>query len=735
MLYFLIAVGLFVHTYFWGVGLAGLVVPPRWRRWWWAFAPGLGWALQSALVWAGAHSGLAGTAVYARWSEVIPLLLLIWAWRRAADRKILWRSLSFKSWAGLAGVMIVTGTVLVWPMAQAGRGVTASSLGSCDHADYAAGARVFQEFSRDDHTGFLGLPEVTKVRSADYFFDYCLRINHFTPAALLAHNGAVFGMEFYRLVSVSTALLVVLNLPLLFLLGRISMGIRGVWLLALGVLYGLSPLNAYAVHHGALGQLYAAQGIALLTFSVWAAERAARLHRGMWAYGCLALAAFWLLAGSYNFILLVCLAPAGTWLCIQWWRFRDTAAMGRVIGMLALALALCAVLFWGRFNGLIERFGLYEQYDFGWVVPLLTPAGWLGLVKNAQLETWEIAGWPVVNGLAALVVFIWAWGLFALWRRKKHFFWWALALVLPVAFGWGVLAWESRVRANASYDAYKIVSVFYPGLLIGICCWFTPARLGGRLGRWSVGAVLVVILILNIMVARLFVQAMGTPPLRVDRALVDLGRLEQDTRFASFNMCVENFWARLWANAFLLKKPQYFMTHTYEARLNTALKGEWNLSDSMLRVAPMAEEDYVQVNGRFHLARVAAPGLLAAGFADGWYDEEQAAAFRWRWSDGRGRIVLTNPTGRPVRVELRLRVRGLVAGEMTLQLGTRVVGKKILDGSIQDVGFSRLHIPPGQTMLVLAYPSPAVSDKAGGDQRGIALALYRFQLHAVAWDD
>ena len=49
MLYYIIAAVLILHTVFWGLGLSFLVLPPRWRRWWWAVAPGLGFGLQSVI--------------------------------------------------------------------------------------------------------------------------------------------------------------------------------------------------------------------------------------------------------------------------------------------------------------------------------------------------------------------------------------------------------------------------------------------------------------------------------------------------------------------------------------------------------------------------------------------------------------------------------------------------------------------------------------------------------------
>jgi hypothetical protein len=525
MLYYLTAAGLIAHTFFWGLGLAWLALPREWRRWSWVFAPAFGWALQSAVVWAGAHTALAGTATYARTSELLPLALLVLAIGRGRARR-------FRGWAGVLGVAVVAGWLLLSPLAAPGRGLTSSSLGSCDQADYAAGARILQEFSRDDRTGFLGLPEVTKVRSADYFFDFWLRLNHFTPSALLAHNAAVFGVEAYRLVSVTGAVLVLLNLPILFFLARVLVGVRGPWLAGLGALYAMSPLNAYAVHHGALGQLYAAQGIALLTLGVFGASRAAHGGRRVWPFLPPVLASVWLLAGSYNFILLVCLAPAGAALLGQLAWKRDIAAVGRVLGLLATAGAICVVLFWGRFVGLAERFSLFDQYDFGWAVPLASPEGWLGILRDTGLNAGPVAARVA---LSAGAVGLYLWGVVRLGRRQPARALAALALVLPVVAGWGLLAWETRVRTNASYDAYKILSVFYPGLLAGLACWLAVA------GRRLAGALLTLLLAANLMVALDFRRQMSTPPLRVDRRLAALAQLESDPRVTSLNMTVEDF--------------------------------------------------------------------------------------------------------------------------------------------------------------------------------------------------
>ena len=719
MQYYLTAIELIAHTYFWGFGLALLALPRIWRRWAWVFAPGFGFALQSAVVWAGVHTSLAGTNVYAWGSELIPLgLLIVAAWRR--PRPLSW------GWSEILLVAVLAGWWIISPMTKSGAQLTSMSLGSCDHADYAAGARVFQEFSRDDRTGFLGLPEVTKVRSADYFFDFWVRLNHFTPSALIAHHASILGRPAFRLVSVMGAAILLLNLPVVFFIGRLTVGLRGWRGIGLVWLYVFSPLSIYAVYHGQLGQLFAAQGIALLTVAVFGAGRSVQRGRTAWPFLGLMVAAVWLLAGSYNFILPVCLAPGGAWLLVQFWRRRDWKKLGHVLAVIAVAFAVCVGLFWGRFDGLIERFSLFNQYNFGWAVPLFSPEGILGMLRDTSLSSWPVM---VRVSLSAVVVGLWIGGLVMFARRQQSRALASLALVLPVMLGWGILAWETQVRANASYDAYKLISVFLPGILAGLLCWMAAARGRGLIAQSAAAVLVGMIVVANVRAGANFRAQMNHPPLVVNRALVELGRLEKDPEITSLNMVVEDYWSRIWANAFLLRKAQYFAIHTYEGRLNTALKGEWNLSDSLLHAVPWGKDDFRLVNERFFLVRASAPGLVKASFSEGWYREESLGKNRWRWSGGAGQIQLVNPMDGPIRSRLRLTVQSYRSRELTVRLDAQVLATRVLDGTTEVLDIENVLLPPGRSVLVLA--GEGISP-GGGDGRRLAFALYGLELRALA---
>ena len=725
MPYYFIAAGLIAHTYFWGVGAAWLVLPWRWRRWWWAVAPGLGLALQSAVVWAGAHTALAGTNAYAWWSELLPLGLLLAGWNRRGLRSggQLGAGLLRPPALLLAGIMAVAAWFLLSPMAAAGRGVTSSSLGSCDHADYAAGARVLAEFSPHDRTGMLGLAEVTRTGSAEYLFEYWLRLNHFTPAALIAHNTVIFGLPAYRLVSVTAAVLLLLNIPLVYLLSRVAAGLRPAAGFFVAGLYGLSPLSAYAVHQGALGQLLAAQGIGLLVVSAALLFREGGGPRRGWPIGLVMLAAFWLLAGSYNFILVICLAQAVPWVLGRALLKPQGQPVRRVGLAMAAALVVCAGLFWPRFSGIVERFQLFADHDYGWRVPLVTWEGWLGLVSNVYLEAnpsvWR---WLLMAGLAAG----WVGWLISAWRRHRLQALAALALVLPVAAGWTILAWASLSRTNASYDAFKLLSVFYPGLLAGLCAGLV---VGGKSLR-ARGTLLFMALVLgfNLIRADEFRRQMARPPLRVDKHLVGLGQIEALPGVASVNLRIGLFWARLWADGFLLRTPHYFAEPTYEGRNVTPLRGEWDLLHTMLWVLPVADADHIEVGPNFQLVRAAAVQAVRAEFGPGWYATERFGTDQWRWTNGTGQIFLTSTQTSPVAVRLRFKVEGLRSGD---KVAVGCNGQHLQEAGVSRVpGWTEpidLTLAPGVSVLTL-HAGQANGRPAANDPRNLGVAMHKMEL-------
>jgi hypothetical protein len=523
MIHFAVAFGVLLHVAFWGAGLALLGMPRPWRRFWPALMVPAGLALQSAVVWAGSHTWLSGTDSYAWWSEVIPAALLWLGLRRLGARRALTDVNRFGLvWAITAGCLVL----LVLPLAFASRGLTTVSLGSCDAADYAAGARVLREFVNSERIGFLGLTEVVRVGSVRNFIDYWLRLNHFTPSALMAINGTVLGCAPHEIASLLTAALLAGALPVVFWSSRAILGYSGGASLIIAGLFGVSPIPWYAYAHVSPGQLLFAHAIVLITWAgvgLWHG----RLTAGRGKQFAVVLAiGYWLVLGSYNFFIFVALVPAIAYAGGLAVRRRAWRRLAKWLLVMLAPLAGCAIVFYGRVAGLAERLTLLQTYDFGWRIPPLTAEGWLGMVQGGSLEPWSFFGLRWV--LCAAAVGVLGWALLRSIQEKRRAAWLMIAIIVPVLAGYLFLqARGAQLATNASYDAYKLFAAFYP-LLLPAFCWWVTLRRSRRILEWLfVCAVAGVVVAFNVVACGMFAWKLSRPPLIVDGELRQLRKIDE----------------------------------------------------------------------------------------------------------------------------------------------------------------------------------------------------------------
>jgi hypothetical protein len=722
LIHFAVGAALLLHILFWGVGGAMLAMPRPWRRFWPVLIAPTGLALQSAVVWIGAHAGWRGTNSYAWWSEAVPVALLVaGVWRRGA--RACWIDVSRFGlvWLMMAGCVVL----LVLPQAIAAKGLTTISLGSCDAGDYAAGARVLQEFASTDREGFLGLAEVVRVQSVDNFFDYWTRLNHFTPSALIAFNGSILDCTPHELTGLLAMVAMAASLPLVFWIARAAIGYSGGASLVVALLYGLSPVTWYAVAHVAPGQLLAAQAVALITWAGVALWRGRLEWRRGVHFAAVLATGYWLVLGSYNFFLLVCLVPAvafagglGFWQG-RWQRLAKWAAF-----MLA-PLVACGALFFERVAGLAERFALLREFDFGWHIPILWPEGWLGMVKGVTLEPWHFAGARWV--LMALVAAMLAWAMNRAVNQGRRRAWLVVAFTAPVLCGYVYLEWRGeQLGTNASYDAYKLFAVFLP-LLLPAFCWWATLRRSGRLVEWlTVAGFALLVVLMNFVSAAMFVVRMARPPLMVDGELRQLRRIEAMPDVASLNVLLPDMWSRLWANTFLLRKPQYFLTDSYEARWHTPLRGDWDLVGNSILVRGPGHAPR-PVTTHYALVDTRQPGYVRADFGAGWYDEERVRdGDRWRWSKARASLRFENPHDHPVRVRCTIDARSLGPREVDCTLpGGEGRETFTLGESRRKVTLPPCEIPPGKSEIVVQTAGAA---GAAGDTRELGVCVFGVEI-------
>ena len=732
MLVYAVAFGLLLHQFLWGAGLAQVVMPRRWRRFWPALALPAGMALQNLVVWCGAYADLAGTQTYAVPCELIPVLFLVAGWWRrrlpplgaSAQPFRPWRELAAWSPVGLVACGVLA--LLVYPLTQAAKGLTSASLGSCDAADYAAGARVLQFFAHGDRSGFLGQTEVVHVMSVDNFFDFWLRLNHFTPSALLAFNGTIFHCQPYELTGLLPMVVLASSIPVVFWVARAAFGLGRGSALLVAALYGLNPLSWYAVYQVAIGQLIAAPAIALLTWGGVALWRS-RMDRVMgWNFFGLLALAYSLIWGAYNFMVIVCLVPAVAYAGLSALGSRRLRRLFPWLAWMLIPLAISGGIFWARVAGLLERFQLFQTYDFGWPIAPLTPEGWLGFVQGLG----DLAPWPkgVRWAVAALAVILLGLAGWRGARRRKSSALLAVAAAVPILLGYAFLeARGMRLGTNASYDAYKLFSVFYPVTLPAFAYWLTLTEVGANV-RALVG-LLVVALALGIGASdRQLIRAMSRPALIVDRDLVAVGQLESHPEVRSINLRLPVMWDRLWANAFLLRRPQYFETHTYEGRLNTPLRGEWDLIGAPLAIQ-LPGADSIAVNTHYTAVRVDSRYYLRAELESGWYALERLprTVTVWRWTSEDAKIALINPHPFPLSVSLRVDATSQMSRRLQLWQGDRLIDTAPIETKRAFAPLAAVTVPPGRSELSFR-PSLPQWRYAPGDNRHLAFSVFGVRL-------
>ncbi len=732
MMFFAVAFGVLLHALFWGAGLAVFVMPQAWRRFWPVLALPAGFALQSLVVWLGAYANLPGTNSYAWWSEILPAALLgAAAARRGA--KNLWSNLG--RFGVLAALVAGCLALIVLPMAIAARGLTTLSLGSCDAADYAAGARVFMEFAHGDRSGFLGLTEVVRTASADNFYDFWLRLNHFTPSALIALNGTIFHCAPHELTGVLTAVLLAASMPGAFWIARAVIGYNSLVSIGIALLYGLSPLGWYAVAHVTMGQWLAAQGIVLLT---WAGVALWRTRLTPWralAFGGVLAIGYALVLGAYNFVLLVGLVPAVAYAgaCAvvlgEWRRFA-----GWLIAMLA-PLAVVGAIFFERVAGLIERFRLFRTFDFGWRIPALTPEGWLGMVSGPELQPWRWLGlrWMLAAAVVALLALAFARAV----RLRRRAVWTAVSISVPVLLGYAFLEGRGRVLGtNASYDAYKLFAVFQPGLLAAACGWVTLRRGRAPLAQWpAVVATAGAVLMFNLVGDGMFFWAMCRAPLAVGGELKQLRKIEAMPDVASVNLRVPDMWSRLWANEFLLRKPQYFSTDTYEGRWHTPPHGDWDLESGIVAVNPGGGARR-QLTPHYALVDTRGPTYLRAALGDGWHQDEfdPKTGDHWRWTKGDATVRIENPHATPLVIAVTLDGWSFRGDPAVTLVGADGVATPPVELGTQRVRqrFAPITVPPGNSALTLHLGRRAEPENASAGARKLGVCVFGLMLDVRA---
>ena len=217
----------------------------------------------------------------------------------------------------------------------------------------------------------------------------------------------------------------------------------------------------------------------------------------------------------------------------------------------------------------------------------------------------------------------------------------------------------------------------------------------------------------------------------VDEALCALGRIEQMPNVTSVNVLLEGLWPRLWANYFLLRKPQFFTQRTYEGRRVTPPRGSWDLRDQFLTVRPGDFADSIGLSRAYYLLDRRSSDYLDVGLFRGWFAPEHRKDDYWVWAGANPQVSVVNPHTYPTWAIMTISARSLRPRTLRIDTGT---GNPAWEGKIfpRVTTYENLlvRLPPGRSQIRLQTPEPGDSPGLGDDRR-LTIALYTLKLDVL----
>jgi hypothetical protein len=446
------------------------------------------------------------------------------------------------------------------------------------------------------------------------------------------------------------------------------------------------------------------------------------------------LIAYGLILGSYNFIVIVCLVPVIAVAGGQAIWYRLWPQFGRWLLQMLVPLGLAGLVYWERSAGVVERFMLFRATAFGWCIPAMGPDGWLGITDGTWLKGYS--GWLGIALMTSAGVLI-LWGVAKGFRRFPSRAYIVCAVTIPILIGYALLeARAAYISPTASYDAYKLFSVFYPGMLASFCFWIDVSAMASGRGWRSLGLIgALAVVALNLGGEWRYLYRLSDPSLLADSRLAQLSKIEVLPNVSSLNMRLAVDWERLWANGFLLRKKQYFEIHTYEGRRSTPLRGEWDLVGMFFKFDLPSSTDSLHPVEGYTLLRRASVNFLEVTFGQGWAEiirDDPAPVARTQWAAAStASLRLRNPHQIPLSLKLHSTLRSLSPRECEIRIGDHVLGRLMLSSKPQEWIQPQMSLPPGESIITFTTFTPA--DMIGGRlKRPVTIAVDGLDIEVLA---
>jgi hypothetical protein len=550
---------------FLGLGLSALLCPRSLAKYVLLLSPMIGYCYLTLIGWYGYNIDRGGTDVYASLTLVPPALLLIYVflsgkltetYRSPADRDLLWP----------LGVGMAAFLFLSLPFLTHGVGLTSVAISNNDIADSSSISRVLKEFSRSDTVGFL-----SQSRALKYWAEEATFGGPFSTAVA----SSVFSLQPYQLQTLSLCVFFMFSVFLVYVVARDSFRYSPASATGVAALYSVNPIMHYLIFQGYQGQVIAT-GLSLCVVLVCLnASRHCLIWRDYYAYLPLAVLLSWGIHLTYPHMLPFVYAPLGTYLVLLSIRSKSPWPALRGSAFILLGLVLMFALSPHRAKAMVSIFAWMGNIQGGFPPhPLVSPDMFFGLISgnNGHLEPSRA---PIRALLSVVMIGAIVLGCRATYRKDASVGLLALSFLTIIPLGYILLFYRGNDVFTAQYKSYKLLSFFLPLLLLSSLLLFRDAFASSGHRRHVLAVCLVVLFAVNISAA---IKLLPLPPqLRVTGDMAELQAIEKNSAVRSVNILGSKYWDILWGTYFLMHKPLYFETTTYDGRTAGPLDGEWDL--------------------------------------------------------------------------------------------------------------------------------------------------------------
>jgi len=589
MEYILYSLGILLLYEFFGFGLTFLLCPKNLEKYTLFFAPFVGLTYVSCLGTYFADFSTFGSNVYASWLLFPSVIFFGIAFYFKKDQlsELTWPFQKENIPLIIVCIIIFLAISIPYLIRFNGDLSNTITLGCGDIVNDAAMSKFLTQFS------FVHPPI-----NIDSSFVMTIQrgANHIAADFSTAIPSSIFSIEPYKIQNLVLYLFYVFLLPIVFLIGIEIFKFKKYMALIITLLTGLSFHLIYINYQGFLGEVIGI-GIFLSLFlvTIYSLLNCNKFTSYLPYILLTTILTFGLIV-SYSPLLPLYYIPLSLFLLLVFISTKSIYRLLSALSFLLLTLVFAFLLSPFEVIKIIKDIFLFTS-DFGWNMPIVTPAWGFGFAQNS-ITNWGfgfaqnglgmqyigIQSSPIFEGvLSALIVLVVIISFYHLFKTERCLFYLSISYISFFLGLYFYLTFQEVFLLSSSgdsYKAYKLFTYFIPIILLaGLSCFrnFEIIPLKKVSKTQIVGIFFLILLILaNIYSASAIIKANYDNGIAIKENILGLQKITKMNNVSSINIGIPQWLDQMWAYYFIFSDKKIYLEYTTYYQAGPPL-GEWTL--------------------------------------------------------------------------------------------------------------------------------------------------------------